>query len=131
MKTDKASAISSAAGVANQIPFTSKSNGSTTMVISINTNDLENARTADTIPLDNAVNVPLAKILNPIKNNAIVHILFPVTAKSCTGLFGRANTDTNDLVDTKEAVTVITEINEITFKLMATSSFSFLWFCSP
>lgn len=63
MKMDNASAINSAAGVASQIPFTPKISGSTIIVISINTNDLENARTAETIPLDNAVNIPLAKIL--------------------------------------------------------------------
>ena len=75
-------AISSAAGVASQIPFTPKSCGSKSMVISINTNDLENARTAETTPFDKAVNMLLAKILNPIKSKAMVHIRFPVTAKS-------------------------------------------------
>ena len=82
MKSDKASAISSAAGVAIQIPFTPRIMGSTIIAASINTKDLENARTADTIPLDKAVNIPLAKILNPIKNRAIVQSRFPVTAKS-------------------------------------------------
>ncbi len=78
---DNASAISSAAGVASHMPFTPKTSGSTIMVISINTKDLENASMADTIPLDNAVNIPLAKILKPMKNNAIVQILLPVTAR--------------------------------------------------
>ncbi len=55
------------------------------MAASINTNDRENARTAYTIPLDNAVNIPLVKTLNPIKNRAIVQSLFPVTASSYTG----------------------------------------------
>lgn len=128
---DNASAINSAAGVASQIPFTPKISGSTIIVISINTNDLENARTAETIPLDNAVNIPLAKILKPIKNNAAVHILFPVTARSYTGLSGRANTDTSGLVNIKEAATVTTEITAITFMLNATSFFNFSWFCSP
>ena len=64
------------------------------MVININTNDLENASTAETNPFDNAVNIPLANILNPIKNNAIVQIRLPVTAKSYTGFSGRANTET-------------------------------------
>ena len=81
-KTDRASAISSAAGVASQIPFTPRISGSTIIVISMNTNDLENASTAETIPLDSAVNIPLAKILNPIKSSAAVQILFPVTARS-------------------------------------------------
>ena len=54
--------------------------GSIIIVNNINTKDLENASTAEIIPLDNAVNIPLANILKPIKNNAIVHILFPVTA---------------------------------------------------
>lgn len=80
--TDKINAINSAVGVANQMPFTSKKAGNTSIVININTNDLENARMAETTPLDNAVNNPLAKILNPIKNNATLQILFPVTARS-------------------------------------------------
>lgn len=51
------------------------------MAMSINTNDLENARTAETIPFDNAVNIPLAKMLKPMNNRAIVQILLPVTAR--------------------------------------------------
>lgn len=47
-------------------------------MININTNDLENARTAEINPLDNAVNIPLAKILKPINKSAMVQILFPV-----------------------------------------------------
>lgn len=50
MKADRARAINSAAGVASQMPFTPRSIGNTIMVININTNDLENARMADTIP---------------------------------------------------------------------------------
>ena len=87
------------------------------MVISINRKDLEKASAAETIPLDSAVNIPLAKMLKPIKNSAAVHILFPVTARSYTGLSGRAKTDTKGLVSRKEAATVITEITEITFML--------------
>ena len=64
------------------MPLTPKIAGSTSIVISINTKDLENARMAEITPFDNAVNVPLAKILNPIKNSAMVQILFPVTARS-------------------------------------------------
>jgi len=78
---DKTSAISSATGVANQIPFTPRIAGSISIVININTKERENARIAETIPFDNAVKVPLAKILNPIKSNAIVQILFPVIAR--------------------------------------------------
>lgn len=70
--------------------------------------------------LDNAVNIPLAKILKPIKNSSMVQILFPVTARSYTGLSGRANTDTNGLVSRKDAATVTTEIAAITFRLTAT-----------
>ncbi len=91
------------------------------MVISINTKDLEKASTAETTPLDNAVNIPLAKILKPMKNKAIVQILFPVTARPYTGLSGRANTDTSGLVSTREAATVTTDIHAITRKLTDTS----------
>lgn len=128
---DNASAISSATGVASQIPFTPKISGSTIIVISINTNDLANARTAETTPLDNAVNMPLANILKPIKKSAIVQILFPVTARSYTGLSGRAKTDTKGLVKRREAATVTREIPAITLMLTAANFFSFSWFCSP
>lgn len=125
MKTDKARAISSAAGVASQMPFTPKNKGSANIATSINTKDLENARTAETTPLDNAVNIPLAKILKPINSSAIVHIRFPVTAKPYTGLSGRAKTDTSGLVSINEAATVMAEINMITRKLVPTSFFNF------
>ena len=82
MTADRASAINSAAGVASQIPFTPKIKGRAIMVISMNTNDRENASTAETTPFDRAVNMPLAKILNPINKSAMVQILFPVTASS-------------------------------------------------
>ena len=85
MTMERTRAISSATGVASQIPFTPKRAGSTSMVISINTKERERARTAETIPLDNAVNIPLAKILKPIKNSASVQIRFPVTDSSKTG----------------------------------------------
>ena len=98
--------------------------GSTIIVISIKTKDLANARTAETIPFDNAVNMPLAKILKPIKNNAMVQILFPVTASSYTGLSGRAKTPTSGLVRKKDRATVNTEMTAITFMLTATSFFS-------
>lgn len=73
------------------------------MVISMNTNDCENAETAEITPLDSAVNIPLTKILKPIKSNAMVQLLFPVTASSYTGLSGRAKIDTRGLVSIKEA----------------------------
>ena len=85
---DRIRAISSAAGVASQIPFTPRSAGSTSIVININTKDREKARTAETTPLDNAVNIPLAKILKPIKSKAMVQIWFPVTARPYTGCPG-------------------------------------------
>ena len=72
-------AISSATGVASQMPFTPRIMGSTIMAAIINTKDLENASTAETTPLDKAVNIPLANMLKPINSNAMVHILFPVT----------------------------------------------------
>ena len=43
--------------------------------MSMNTKNLENARTTETTPFDSAVNSPLAKILNPIKRRAMVQIL--------------------------------------------------------
>ena len=131
MVADNASAINSAAGVASQIPFTPRNAGSTSMVISIKTNDLEKARTAETTPFDSAVNIPLAKILKPMKSSATVQILLPVTARSYTGLSGRANTDTSGLVSIKDAAAVIIEMAVITLRLIEISFFSFSWFCSP
>ena len=125
MAADSARAISSAAGVASQTPFTPKNLGSTIIATIMNTNDLENASTAETTPFDNAVNVPLANILNPMNRSAMVHTRFPVTAKSYTGLSGRANTDTSGFVRRKEAATVVREIPPITFRLVMTSFFSF------
>ena len=101
------------------------------MAASMNTKDLENASTAETTPLDNAVNIPLAKILKPMNNSAMVQILFPLTAKSYTGSSGRAKTDTNGSVSLRETVTVIMETAPITFRLTATSYVSFSLFCSP
>ena len=125
MNVDNISAISSAAGVASQIPFTPKTAGNTSIITSINTKDLENANTAETIPLDNAVNIPLAKMLNPIKNSAIVQILFPVTARSYTGLPGLANTDTSCFVKRKDAAAISIEITPMTLRLTAISFLSF------
>lgn len=99
--------------------------GNTIIVININTNDRENARIADTTPFDSAVNIPLAKILKPIKNNAIVQMRFPVTARLYTGFSGRAKTDTNGFASAKDAITVNTEIIPITLRLIETSFFNF------
>ncbi len=75
-----ARAISSAAGVASQMPFTPSSTGRVSMVSIINTKEREKASTPETTPLDSAVNIPLAKMLKPIKSSATVQIRFPVTA---------------------------------------------------
>ena len=85
MKADRATAISSAAGVASQMPFTPSNAGNMSMAIIINTKEREKARTAETPPLDKAVNSPLAKILKPIKRSAVTQIRFPVTASPYTG----------------------------------------------
>ena len=106
------------------MPFIPKMAGSTTIVININTKDLENASMAEITPLDSAVNMPLANILNPIKKRAIVHILFPVTARLYTGLSGRANTDTRGLVSKNDTITVSIEINAITLRLVEISFLS-------
>ncbi len=113
------------------MPFTPKMTGSASIVISINTKEREKARTAETMPLESAVNIPLAKILKPMKNKARVQMRFPVTANSYTGLSGRAKTDTSTFVAANETTTVTTEIAAITRKLTETSFFSFMWFFSP
>ena len=73
-------AISSAAGFASQIPVTPRRAGRARRQMIIKTKDLVKASTADTIPLFRAVNIPLAKILNPINKSAVVQMRFPVTA---------------------------------------------------
>lgn len=85
IKTDNASAIDSAAGVASQIPFTPKISGNTIIVISINTNDLENARTAEIIPLDNTVNIPLLRELE-VPVHAIQNFMKNRSAQSLKNL---------------------------------------------
>ncbi len=85
MADDRIRAISSAAGVASQMPFTPKTAGSTSMAASMNTKDREKARMAEIEPFDNAVNIPLANMLKPIKSSTRVQIRFPVTARSYTG----------------------------------------------
>ena len=67
-------AIHSATGVANQMPDTPNKIGNPIKQITIKTKDLENANTADTNPLFNAVNMPLEKILKPKKNKAMLQI---------------------------------------------------------
>ena len=73
-------AISSAAGFASQIPVTPRRAGRARRQMIIKTKDLVKASIADTIPLFRAVNIPLAKILNPINKSAVVQMRFPVTA---------------------------------------------------
>ena len=80
MIKDRQTAINSAMGVASHIPVTPQTAGSISMAISMNTKDREKARMADTSPFDSAVNIPLAKMLNPMKINAKVQMRFPVTA---------------------------------------------------
>lgn len=66
-------------------------------MMSMNTKERENASTAETLPLDKAVNMPLMKMLKPMKNRAIVHTRFPVTASSYTGCSGDAKKPTSDI----------------------------------
>ncbi len=125
IKQANAIAISSAAGVASQIPVTPKNNGSANKQITMNTKEREKARIAETIPLFKAVNIPLEKILNPINNNAILQILFPVTASSNTGLSGLAKMLTSGFVMIKDAAKKRTEITAMIFKLLRISFLSF------
>ena len=90
IKHDNNIANNSATGVANQIPVTLNNNGNTIKQITINTKERANARIAETIPLLRAVKILLEKMLNPINSNAILQILFPITARSNTGLSGLA-----------------------------------------
>lgn len=46
----------------------------------MNTKEREKARTAETRPLDRAVNMPLANTLKPMKTRAEEQMRFPVTA---------------------------------------------------
>lgn len=87
----------------------------------MNTKEREKARIAETIPLFKAVNIPLEKILNPINNNAILQILFPVTASSNTGLSGLAKMLTSGFVMIKDAAKERTEITAMIFKLLRIS----------
>lgn len=75
-------AMNSATGVASQIPVTPKRAGRISMAITVNTKVRENARTAEMIPLERAVNIPLAKTLKPTKSNASEQIRLPTTARS-------------------------------------------------
>ena len=75
-------AMASATGVANQIPFTPQIAGNTSMVMIRKTKEREKASTAETSPLEMAVNMALPKILNPTKSSAKEQMRFPVTARS-------------------------------------------------
>lgn len=105
--------------------MTPKNNGSANKQITMNTKEREKARIAETIPLFKAVNIPLEKILNPINNNAILQILFPVTASSNTGLSGLAKMLTSGFVMIKDAAKKRTEITAMIFKLLRISFLSF------
>ena len=52
------------------------------ILATVNRNDREKASTADTTPLDRAVNIPLAKTFSPTNSSAMEHSRFPVTASS-------------------------------------------------
>ena len=125
MKAASITANSSAAGVASHIPVTPNNKGRRSKHVTINTKDREKARTAETIPLFNAVNIPLEKILNPINNKAMLQILFPVTARSNTGSFGLAKILTRGFVIIKDVLKEIIDITPIILRLFRISFFSF------
>ena len=91
----------------------------------MNTKERENARIAETSPLDKAVNNPLAKILKPIKTSARTQIRFPVTANPYTGCSGPVNMDTSGFVATKDTADVTIEITVIILRLYETSFLNF------
>ena len=95
--------------------------GRMSMVMSMKTKEREKAKTAEISPLDKAVNSPLAKILKPIKSSAKLQRRLPVTAKSYTGLSGRAKIATNGLVKTIERIAVIREMTVMIFRLVVTN----------
>ena len=82
MKVARPIAASSAIGFASHAPVTPSRAGRVNMAIIIKTNEREKARMADTMPLDRAVNIPLAKTLKPMNSNAIEQMRLPVTARS-------------------------------------------------
>ena len=124
-------AINSAAGVASQIPITSKNAGRISMAITVNTKVREKASTAEIIPLESAVNIPLAKMLNPTKSNASEQIRFPWTARSKTALPGLAKIDTKGSVTIRETITVATAIVPIIIRLVRINRFNLPWLRSP
>lgn len=118
-------ANNSANGVASHIPVTPNNNGKTNKQIIMKTKERENARIAEIIPLFNAVNIPLEKMLKPINNRAILQILFPITASSNTGLSGLAKIPTSGFVMSNDIIKEITDITAIIFKLILISFFNF------
>lgn len=52
------------------------------MAIAVNKKVREKASTAEIIPLESAVNIPLAKMLKPTKSSASEQIRLPTTARS-------------------------------------------------
>ena len=118
-------ANNSATGVASHIPVILNNNGNTNKDITINIKEREKAKIAEIIPLFKAVNMPLEKMLNPINNNAILQIRFPVTASSNTGLSGLAKILTSGFVIMRDTVKEISEITIIVFMLFRISFFNF------
>ena len=125
IKTADNIASNSATGVASHIPVTLNNNGNTNKDITINIKEREKAKIAEIIPLFKAVNIPLEKMLNPINNNAILQIRFPVTARSNTGLSGLVKILTSGFVITSDTVKEIMEITTIIFMLFRISFFNF------
>ena len=101
------------------------------MLATVNRNDREKASTADTTPLDRAVNIPLAKTFSPTNSRAMEHRRFPVTARSYTGLSGRVKIPTRGTVARMEITVQRTDAPTMNLTLNPTSFFSFSWFCSP
>ena len=124
-------AMASATGVASHIPVIPNKAGSAMIAMAMHKNERENASSAEIRPFDRAVNIPLAKTLKPINNNANVHILFPVTARPYTGLSGFVKTETKGSVIKNDIKTVKNEMAEIIFRLRFMSFLSLNSFISP
>ena len=101
------------------------------MLATVNRKERENASTAETTPLDRAVNIPLAKTFSPTNNNAREQERLPVTASAWTGLSGRAKMPTRGTVARIETTVQRTEAPMINRMLKPTSFFSFSWSYSP
>lgn len=75
--TEAINVITSAIGTTNQIPVTPNSGGNVTIPITKKINVLKEETNAESNPLDNAVNNPEVRILNPQIKNAKLKILNP------------------------------------------------------